>query len=316
MKSNHSQLKTHHSLLKNSLEALLTVWLLSSVSFGQVTSEAPYKSPAMGALMGSNIALSNDGSSLLLNPAAMSTVESGFIMASTQQIFNQKFLPYNVLTTGFNLPQGLGKVGLSFESMNVSYRDESLVGETVVGISHAFNLRNDRLSSLNMGYTVKYLSVDYGKSAGLSGTGDDGMDLGSSSAIGLDLGFQSTLSKRHWLGVVVHNVNRPQIGSGGTTSILPRDIQAGFSYAPTREVVTSFALVSSPGFATEFHAGLEYELNPYLTLRSGIQSQPNRFGTGFSFNAKGIQLDYALLTHPVLPATHQFSIAYDFVSPF
>jgi len=239
------------------------------------------------------------------------TVENGFVLAATQNVFNQKFLPYNVLTSGFNLPSGLGKVGLSFESMTVSYRDETLSGETAVGLSHAFNLMEDRISTLNMGYTVKYLSIDYGKSAGTAGDGSNGMDLGSASAFGLDLGFQATLSKRHWLGVVVHNLNRPQIGTGSATSMLPRDIQAGFSYAPTRQVITSFSLVSSPGLATELHAGLEYALNPYLSLRSGIQSQPNRFGTGFSFRAKGLILDYALLTHPVLPVTHQFSLAYE-----
>lgn len=302
--------------MKKTMIILTSAILMLSLGFGQVTTDVNYKTPAMGALMGSNLALSTDASSLLLNPAAMSTVTTGFLMASTQQIYNQKFLPYNVLTTGFDLPSRMGKVGLSFESMTVSYRDESLVGESVVGLSHAFTLQEDRISTLNMGYTVKYMSVDYGQSAGISGTGEDGMDLGSSSAFGLDLGFQATLSKRHWLGVVVHNVNRPQIGSGGTTSFLPRDVQAGFSYAPTRQVITSFALVSSPGFTSEFHAGLEYTLNPYLTLRSGIQSSPNRFGGGFSFSAKGIKLDYALLTHPVLPATHQFSLAYDFKSPF
>jgi len=285
-------------------------------SFGQVTTNATYKTPEMGALMGSNIALSSGGSSVFLNPATLQTVEDGFVLAATQQIFNQSFLPYNVLSTGFDLPSNLGSLGLSFESMTVSYRDETLSGETAVGLSHAFTLRDDRISTLNMGYTIKYLSVDYGESAGTAGDGSNGMDLGSSSTFGIDLGFQATLSKRHWLGVVVHNINRPQIGSGSATSMLPRDIQAGFSYAPTRQVVTSFSLVASPGQTTQFHGGLEYALNPFFTLRSGIQSAPNRFGTGFSFQAKGLALDYALVTHPVLPVTHQFSLAYAFASPF
>ena len=316
MKTNNLPFTTYHSLLKNSWATFVITSLLTGLSYGQVTSDVPYKTPAMGSLMGSNLAISFDGSSIFLNPATLTTVESGFVMAATQHVFNQKFLAHNVLTTGFMLPKNLGSLGLSFESMNVSYRDENLVGETAVGLSHAFNLQKDSISALNLGYTLKYLSVDYGQSAGVSGDGSDGMDLGSSAAFGVDLGFQATLSKRHWLGVVVHNVNRPQIGSGATTSMLPSDVQAGFSYAPTRQVITSFALVSGPGFAPEFHAGLEYELNPYLTLRSGIQSQPNRFGTGFSFHARGIGLDYALVTHPVLPATHQLSIAYDFEGPF
>ncbi|MCF7824556.1 MAG: hypothetical protein K9N35_10345 [Candidatus Marinimicrobia bacterium] len=296
--------------------AIFLFVLLSGFTFAQVTSDAAYKTPAMGALMGSNLALSSDGSSLLLNPASLMSVENGFVQAATQNIYNQSFLPYNVLTAGTRLPGGFGMIGLSFESMTVSYQGETLSGETAVGITHAFALRKDRISSLNMGYTVKYLTVDYGTSAGTEGDGSNGMDLGSAEAFGFDLGFQATLSKRHWLGVVVHNVNRPQIGSGSASSMLPRDVQAGFSYAPTREVVTSFSLASSPGLATELHAGLAYALNTHFELRAGIQSQPNRFGTGFSFHAKGIALDYALLTHPILPVTHQFSLAYAFGRSF
>ena len=298
------------------IKTTLTLLMVTNVGFSQVTTDTPYKSAAMGALMGSNIAYSVDGSTLLLNPAAIRNVENGTVLASTQRIYNQSYLPHSVLTTTLDLPSGMGKLGLSFESMSVSYQDQTLSGETALGISHAFNLREDRISSLNMGYTLKYLSVDYGQSAGITGDGSDGMDLGSATAFAVDLGFQATLSKRHWLGVVAHNINRPMIGSGSTAFILHRDIQAGFSYAPTQQVVTSFMLVSSPGFDTELHAGLEYSLNTWFTLRAGIQSQPNRFGTGFSFNAKGIALDYALLTHPVLPATHQISLAYDFVDPF
>ena len=295
---------------------LIIFSVLVGLSYGQVTTDTPYKSAAMGALMGSNIAYSSDGSSLLLNPASIRNIENGTVLASTQRIYNQSYLPHSILATVLDLPSGLGKLGLSFESMSVSCQDQTLSGETALGVSHAFNLREDRISSLNMGYTLKYLSIDYGQSAGVTGDGSDGMDLGSATAFAVDLGFQATLSKRHWLGVVAHNINRPMIGSGSAAFNLHRDIQAGFSYAPTQQVVTSFMLVSSPGFDTELHAGLEYGLNTFFTLRAGIQSQPNRFGTGFSFKAKGIALDYALLTHPVLPATHQLSLAYDFVDPF
>ena len=303
-------------MIKKFSKSFLLIALTMGLSHGQVTTDTPYKSAAMGALMGSNIAYSVDGSSLLLNPAAIRNIEDGTLLASTQRIYNQTYLPHSILATVFDLPSGLGKLGLSFESMSVSYQDRTLSGETALGVSHAFNLREDRISSLNMGYTLKYLSVDYGQSAGVTGDGSDGMDLGSATAFAVDLGFQATLSKRHWLGVVAHNINRPMVGSGSAGFNLHRDIQAGFSYAPTQQVVTSFMLVSSPGFETELHAGMEYGLNTFFTLRAGIQSQPNRFGTGFRFNAKGISIDYALLTHPVLPVTHQLSLAYDFVDPF
>lgn len=294
----------------------LLVALVASLAFGQVTTDVSYKSASMGALMGSNIAYSTDGSSVLLNPASIMGIEDGTVLASTQKIYNQTYLPHSVLATTLDLPSGMGKLGLSFESMSVSYQDRTLSGETALGLSHAFNLREDRISSLNMGYTIKYLAVDYGQSAGLTGDGSDGIDLGNAATFGVDIGFQATLSKRHWIAVTAHNINAPQIGTGSAAFNLHRDVQAGFSYAPTQQVVTSFMLVTSPGYDVELHAGLEYDLNTFLTLRAGIQSQPNRLGTGFRFNAKGVAIDYALLTHPVLPATHQFSLAYDFVDPF
>lgn len=303
-------------MMTKSLLRLMIMGLLTNLTFGQVTTDTPYKSAAMGALMGSNIAYSTDGNSLVLNPATIREVQHGTVLASTQRIYNQNYLPHHLLVTTLDLPKGLGKLGLSFESMSVSYGDRTLSGETALGITQAFNLREDRISSLNMGYTIKYLAVDYGTSAGVSGDGSDGMDLGSATAMGVDIGFQATLSKRHWLGVVAHNINTPKIGSGGAAYNLPRDVQAGFSYAPAQQVITSFMLVTSPGFAPELHAGLEYGLNSYFTLRAGIQSQPNRLGSGFSFKAKGMTLDYALLTHPVLPATHQFALSYDFSDPF
>lgn len=316
MKTKNLSFITYYSSFRTSCTMMIIASLLTGFSFAQVTTNTPYKTAAMGGLMGSNVGYALDASSIFLNPAAMQHVENGTVVASTQKIFNQSYLPHNVLAVALDLPRGMGKLGVSFESMSVSYQDQTLSGETALGISHAFNLREDRISSLNMGYALKLLSVDYGQSAGLSGDGSDGMDLGSASAFGVDLGFQATLSKRHWLGVVAHNINRPMIGSGSAAYSLPRDVQAGFSYAPTQQVVTSFMLKTSPGFDTEMHAGLEYGLHTYLTLRAGIQSQPNRFATGFSFDIKGIALDYALITHPVLPVTHQISLAYDFVDPF
>jgi len=304
-------------MMKKQFLSILSIFaVLTTVAVAQVTSDIAYKTASMGALMGSNIAFSPDGNSALLNPASIRSVKDGSVLASTQRIYNQNFLPHHTLSVLTDLPADLGKIGITFESMSVSYGDRSLSGETALGLTHAFTLRKDRISSLNMGYTLKYLSVDYGTSAGPTGDGSDGIDLGSAAAMGVDIGFQATLSKRHWVGVVAHNINAPSVGSGSASVNLPRDVQAGFSYAPTQQVVTSFSLVTSPGFDVELHAGLAYDLNTFLTLRAGIQSQPNRFGTGFSFKAKGIALDYALVTHPVLPVTHQFSLAYDFVDPF
>ena len=277
---------------------------------GQVTTQLPYSNPEQAATMGASIALSRHASTSLINPASLTQQEGRSLLIATQNLYGQKFLGHQ--TAVLNTPvSDFGTVSLSAQSMGVNYEGNALSTENTLGLSHAFKLRSDRLSELSIGYTLKHMRVEYGRSAGQSGDGSDGLELGSSSALGIDIGIQTNLSKRHWMGVVVHNVNRPQIGSGGAVTALPRDIQAGFTYAPTREVLTHFSIVNKLVADPEFHAGMEYVLNPYLTLRSGIQSSPNRFGTGFSFKAKGFSLDYALVNHPVLPVTHLFSLAYD-----
>ena len=49
-----------------------------------------------------------------------------------------------------------------------------------------------------------------------------------------------------------------------------------------------------------------------LTLRSGIQMNPNRLGFGFTCNIKNIELSYGLLTHSILSTSNVISIKVNF----
>ena len=70
--------------------------------------------------------------------------------------------------------------------------------------------------------------------------------------------------------------------------------------------------MSTVGHDTQFHAGLEYGVSEMFTLLAGIQSSPNRVGLGFNTQLLGLNLEYGLLSHPVLPETHQFTLQYRF----
>ena len=69
---------------------------------------------------------------------------------------------------------------------------------------------------------------------------------------------------------------------------------------------------------SEIRFGIEYKLMESLTIRTGLQSNPNRFSGGFEFgNIKlatlyNFNFSYSFLTHHVLPTTHQFSIQVKF----
>ena len=55
----------------------------------------------------------------------------------------------------------------------------------------------------------------------------------------------------------------------------------------------------------------EYDLHKYITLRSGVQMKPNRFGFGFTSNInQNIFIAYGMITHRILPLTHNFELGF------
>ena len=56
----------------------------------------------------------------------------------------------------------------------------------------------------------------------------------------------------------------------------------GITYNPFNDLYTTFAFERILGAdKTSFRFGAEYNLTNVLTVRSGIQMNPNRFGFGF-----------------------------------
>lgn len=291
---------------------IFLLFIVAGLAWSQVTTDVMYKTARSTALVASDVAHVTGSNALFTNPAALADVDGIGVLAGYQKLFGQDWLPYTVFGASYKLSNSLGTVGLSVENSGVTYQDTSVSSELAIGFSHGFYIMQDRLSSLAVGYTIKYYSLDLGTSAGYSGTGEGGINLGGGSAIGLDIALRANLSDRHWGAVVVKNVNQPKLGKNSSKVDLPREIQAGIGYTPYHRVWTTFSLVSTVGHDTQFHAGLEYGLSDMFSLLAGLQSSPNRVGLGFTAHLVGFDLEYGALTHPVLPMTHQFTIQYRF----
>jgi len=93
---------------------------------------------------------------------------------------------------------------------------------------------------------------------------------------------------------------------------LPRHMSFGIAYQPYPGVVTVFDLAKRFGQETQMNGGLEAQIVPFLALRFGVQTKPDRVMGGVGFNYQGASLDYALISHTVLPLTHQVAISYRF----
>tara|TARA_X000000368_G_scaffold229281_1_gene181033 strand:- start:2625 stop:3512 length:888 start_codon:yes stop_codon:yes gene_type:complete len=280
---------------------------LFSILTGQVATEhLYYGAPSLG-LAGSDVAIPKQSWSVFVNPAGSAYQKSPVFIAGSESLFGQDYLSHSFTGANFQL-SGIGSFGITLENFSVNYGGNTLSNETAIGFHQGILLRSDRNSTIAFGYGVRNYSVDYGKSAGVSGDGSDGINLGSHNSLGVDVGVMASLAKRIRFGARAFNINSPSIGEANSSVRLPQRVQVGIAFSPYDLVWTTAAITRSVGHATNFHAGMSYAISDNFFLRSGIQTDPNRFATGFGVIIKKIHIDYGLLTHPVLPVTHQVSI--------
>lgn len=291
-----------------SLLLVLTLIPLRAQVFTQINEIAA----PISATGSSNMATAANAWAILVNPAGLSRLEGIEVVSGFYKPYGLSF--YSSQIGILAVPVGrLGTVAIGYQGSSSDYSGNSLTSESVYSISHGFYLQKDIISTLSIGYTVNLYQLDYGQSAGTSGDGSDGMDLGSGFGFGLDLGISGSLHERSWIGLFAKNVNSPEMGSALSSSRLPRSLAVGFGYEPYYGLKTNFLIFQAiGGHKTQYRAGIEYRVMPWLIMRTGVNTEPNRIGFGFGVNKWGLLMDYAFVSHPVLPETHQFSLGYTF----
>ena len=193
--------------------------------------------------------------------------------------------------------------------LRVKNGETVLSSENALGVSHAFHLLKDLRSSLSVGYNLNLLLVDYGQSAGQSGDGSDGIDLGSAAGFGLDLGLQASLRDRAWMGVSVKNINAPKLGSSESESQAARKFIAGLGYMPYYGLTTSFEVEKMVlGYDAQYRMGLDYAITEWFNIRAGVSTYPSQLSFGFGVKQSFFKVDYAFVSHPVLGGTHFFTV--------
>jgi hypothetical protein len=278
------------------------VILMVGISIAGIFDER-YPSPRASAMSSSVVALANDVWAPYYNPAGLAMVNTYTVGASYQIPYNLSYFQNYFLSAAVPIPYGrLGTAAVSFQKFGVNFEGNDMSGEYTFALSHGFTLMQDIHSSLGFGYNLKYYYWSLGESVG-------GLDLGSGSTFGLDIGIQGSVYNRTYLGLYFMNINTPKIGSVSQHE-LPQRIVAGAAYVPVDNVATTIALNKTIGKDTQVEAGFEFKVIPMLALRVGVSTAPNRFSGGLGFNYQNIHFDYSLRTHPVLSETHQFGLSY------
>jgi len=300
-------MKTYKHILLGVLLVIIPLTLSAQV-FTQVNEVAA----PISATGSSNIASIGSAWALFSNPAGLSRLTAVELGGGSYKPYGLSYFSSQLAVTAVPLGK-LGTVAFGYQGSSTSYSGKTLANETAFSLSHGFYLQKDIISTLSFGYTLNLYQLDYGQSAGISGDGSDGIDLGSGLGFGLDLGIQGSLHERTWVGLYVKNINSPEMGSSLTGQRLPRSLALGLGYEPYYGLTTTFMIFQKIGTEkTQYRIGLEYRIMPWLVLRTGVNTEPNRIGFGFGIEKWGVLADYAFISHPLLPETHQFSLGYTF----
>ena len=195
---------------------------------------------------------------------------------------------------------GLGGFGIGLTMFKVEYEEVNLLEETQLSLGYGHTLYSDMHATIDLGGSINMYHVDLGETV----TGDD---PGSDTVLGVDLGLAVRLHKRTRLGVLVKNLNNPQIGLDDEE--LPKRLIAGASYEPYDGVITTFEIDNELGRDSQYHGGVEMMVLEGFALRAGVITNPNKLTAGFGYHTNGVGVDYGFSTGGgVLENTHQFGV--------
>ena len=246
---------------------------------------------------GAYTSVAKDVNAIFYNPAGL-TNTSFSAKLGFSQLYNQDFSELKTVAVGYNLPKNLGTIALGTRVMDVDFEDVNLMSEQIYSLAHGFYLLQDIHSQISFGYTGNFYRLS------MDGEDDD-------TALGIDLGALAVLHNRTNLAFAVTNINKAKMGDENQID-LPSKMALGISYIPYDKVTTSIEVKKDFAKETEFMGGVEAHLLEPLAIRFGVHQNPATYSAGLSIYIQDLEMDYSFTYHSVLPATHYFSLGYNF----
>ena len=259
-------------------------------------------SPRARAMGDAAVAIADDAFAPYFNPA-------GMVAVTRPQLGNSYVQPYSLsfneqLYVGGVLPLNtkLGHVGFGFRRYAVEYQDVALTTESTFTLAHGITLFEDMHSRVSVGTALNMYRLEYATSV-------SGLDPGDDAVFGLDVGLMAILHERTRIGVLVKNMNNPQIGLDNEQ--LPQRLHGGIAYEPYIGVLTTFEFENSIDGETQYHGGLEFAVLDALYLRAGLATNPNKLMGGFGYAYEGVSVNYGFSSGGgVLSPSHQFGLTF------
>jgi hypothetical protein len=251
-------------------------------------------------LGGAFVGEASDVSTVLWNPAGLSTLVPNEVRFETARLFEDT----QVYEAGFAVP---GNRLPSFGISVVSLRS---------GNFQRTNELNDPLGTFSEGETAYLFTMSraltprfsLGMNAKLV---QQTVESFSANGFGFDVGGLYDVTPTLRVGASVMNLGGPNLTLRATEEKYPVEVRGGFAlHVLNGRGLLSAEVDNSKGDGTAFHGGSEYWVQPMLALRVGMNDQEP--GGGFSYRfGSNYQLDYGVSDQP-LGIIHRVAITYRF----
>lgn len=298
-----NSVKRNHKLRRAG--ATLAAWLVIGVGPAEAVFDDLEYSPRARAMGGAYAAISDDASALFYNPAGLIHVNSYDLQGVFFEPWNLGFVRANAISFALPLREGWGSAGIGYTDFRAENDGTVLSIERTVTVAHGFTLMEDIGSTFAFGYALNLYNIDYPTPS------VSGLELGSQSTFGLDVGFLVKLRGRTQAGAFIKNVNNPSIGEPVETDLKQR-LSGGFAYSPYDGVITTVELEKELGEDTQFHGGVEARISDPLYLRFGAQSKPNLFDAGVGLVWQQVRVDLTYTHHPIFDSTFRYGLRLSF----
>lgn len=203
---------------------------------------------------------------------------------------------------GLAVDQRYGIQDLSTAALSLVVKKQ--VGSLGIGIARfGGELFNQHRLELGLSTTRGILS--FGAKAAWFQTQIEG--FGTGNALLLSLGGLAELGPKFFFGAHLSNLNQAKVSKQSSQTI-PTLLTLGITYLPAKNLEIHSELEKELDHPPLFKLGLQYQLENWIFLRTGIHSSPSSLHFGLGLRKKKYGLDYALGQTTALGGTHHLSL--------
>ncbi|MBC8426563.1 hypothetical protein H8E07_20805 [bacterium] len=259
-------------------------------------------SPRARGMGDTAVAVADDAFAPYFNPAGLARIQGVNLGTSYLRPYDLSFAEHMYLGGVIPGSPRLGNFGFGIRYFAVEYQEVFLDKEVTYTLAHGIMLYEDLHSSVSFGSALNFYSLEFGNTV-------SGFDPGAAFATGVDVGLLATLHRRTRIGVLVKNLNNPQIGLDNEE--LTSRLHGGIAYMPYDGVTTAFEFENTIDGETQYHGGVEFSLMGDFRLRGGVMTNPGKYTGGFGYAFEGLMVNYGFSSGGgVLSPSHQFGLTF------